>query len=81
MSQEEAGPGRGLTHLADVSLKLTKQNTALQPFSPWALSPEPPKLGVMAQDCHPSTWEVETGESEVQGHLGDTESCRPTWTI
>ena len=26
------------------------------------------KLGMVAHTCHPSTWEVEAGGSEVQGH-------------
>lgn len=31
-------------------------------------SPVPHRLGVVAYACSPSTWEVEAGMSEVQGH-------------
>ena len=34
----------------------------------WILTTEPPKPGVVAQTCNPSTHEVETGGPEVQDH-------------
>lgn len=35
----------------------------------WVTSPGVYKLSVVAQTCHPSTWEVEAGESGVQSYL------------
>ena len=37
-------------------------------MKPWACYPALHKQGAVVHICSPSTWEVETGGSEVQGH-------------
>jgi hypothetical protein len=45
---------------------LCKYRTCLACMEPWVPSPLPYKWGIVAQACNLSTWEVETGGSEVQ---------------